>query len=126
MMADLAKHWDRDSISTRVLSNDTDVPYQLACKLMQRLQKVKLVKSTRGPRGGFSLSKSPSVIYLLEIIEAIQGPVTFNRCLVDVSTCIRQSDCPVSGKLVELQEYIINFLRDISLSDLLKDRRTSK
>lgn len=124
LMADLAGHWGGEPMSTRTVSNDTDVPYQLACKLMQRLNDAKLVKSIRGPHGGFMLSKDPSTINLLEVIEAIQGTVTFNRCLVDVSACMRQPDCPVSSKLMELQDYVVNFLSDISLNDLLQKRNT--
>ncbi len=98
VMVNLTMHWGEESISTRAMSNDMDVPYQLACKLMQRLHKAKFVKSARGPNGGFRLSKNPSMINPLKIIETIQGPVTLNKCLVDVSTCIRQPDCPVRQK----------------------------
>jgi len=122
MMVDLAGHWGKEPISTRIVSNEAGVPYQLACKLMQRLQEAKLVNSVRGPHGGFKLSNNPSCINLYEIIEVIQGPVTFNRCLVDVSSCIRQPGCPVSRKLVKLQEHIVNFLNGITLNDLLNDR----
>ena len=76
IMVDLAMHWGQESISTRAVSNDMDVPYQLACKLMQKLHKAKLVKSLRGPKGGFRLSKNPSMTNLLKIIETIQGPVS--------------------------------------------------
>lgn len=116
----LALHWRQSPVSTRAMSNDMDIPYQLACKLAQKLKKAKLIESCRGPKGGFRLSKDPSRINLLEIIEAIQGPMRLNRCLVDVSSCIRQPECPVSKKLYGLQEYITVFLSDITLDQLLE------
>lgn len=118
-MLNLALHWRQTPVSTRTMSNNMDIPYQLACKLTQKLQKAKLVKSYMGPKGGFRLSKAPSRINLLEIIEVVQGPMSLNRCLVDVSSCIRQPDCPVNKKLSGLQEYITAFLSDITLEQLL-------
>ena len=126
VMIDLAMHWGQGPISTSAVSNDMHVPYQLACKLMQRLHKAKFVKSVRGPNGGFRLSKNPSMINLLQIIEVIQGPVTLNRCLVDVSSCIRQPDCPVSRKLMELQQNLVSSLKDITLNDLLQSKNTKR
>ena len=119
-MVNLASHWGQGPISTRAVSQEMDIPYQLACKLMQRLHKAKLLKSCMGPKGGFRLNREPSKIHLLEIIEAIQGPVILNRCLVDVSACVRQPSCPVSRKLAKLQRSLEEFLSGITLDELLK------
>jgi len=119
IMIDLAAHPEDGPISTKTISTGMDIPYHLACKLMQRLQKARLVKSRMGPKGGFSLSKAPSRINILEVIETIQGSISLNRCLVNVSACVRQHDCPVSKKLAGLQKYITTFLTDITLDQLL-------
>ena len=121
IMVALASNWGKEEISTRVFSRQQDIPYQLACKLMQRLHKAKLVKSSRGPKGGFSLRREPSEINLLEIIETIQGPMSINRCLVDIAACVRQSNCPVNKKLQGLQLYLEDFLKAITLEQLLED-----
>ena len=119
VMVNLAMRLEEGPISTKSVSNDMDVPYHLACKLMQKLQKADLVESSMGPKGGFKLSKNPSMINLLEIIETVQGPVSLNRCLVDVSACVRQQDCPINKKLAGLQEYLVSFFTDITLDQLL-------
>jgi len=123
IMVNLAKNWGQESISTRTISHDEDIPYQLACKLMQRFNKAKLVKSSMGPKGGFRLSREPSRINLFQIIKTIQGPVSLNRCLIDVKACLRQRRCPVSKKLAGLQKYIEGFLRQTTLAQLLEDMR---
>ncbi len=119
IMVDLAMRLEEGLISTKAVSSNMDIPYHLACKLMQRLHKASLVESSMGPKGGFKLNKAPSMINLLEIIETIQGPVSLNRCLVDVSACTRQYNCPVSKKLAGLQEYLTTSLSDITLDRLL-------
>ena len=121
MMVYLAIHYGQGPTSTKDVSSNMDIPYYLACKLMQKLQKADLIQSSMGPKGGFKLSKDPSVINLLDIIETIQGPVSLNRCLVDVSACLRQRNCPVNKKLAGLQEYLTTFLRDITLDQLSKE-----
>ena len=125
-MVNLALHWRQSPVSTRTMSNDMEIPYQLACKLTQKLQKAKLIESAMGPKGGFRLSKAPSRINLLEIIETIQGPVSLNRCLLSPDSCPRQPNCPATQKLAELQEYINDYLHSITLADLLHSRDTKK
>ncbi len=119
IMVYLAMHLEKGPISTKAMSSNMSIPYHLACKLMQRLHKASLIESSMGSKGGFKLSKAPSMINLLEIIETVQGPVSLNRCLVDVSACTRQRDCPVNKELAGLQEYLVTFLSDITLDRLL-------
>ncbi len=121
-MVNLAGHYGNEPVSARTISDKEDISYQLACKLMQKLHNAKYVESCMGPKGGFQLSKEPAKINLLEIIEVIQGPLSLNRCLLDIDACSRQKNCPISKKLAELQKYIGNYLSDITLDELLKSR----
>jgi Rrf2 family iron-sulfur cluster assembly transcriptional regulator len=117
-MAHLAKNYGGESISTRVIAEREDISYQLACKLMQKMNDAGLVTSTMGPKGGFTLSKEPSKINLLEIIQAVQGPLTVNRCLAEEECCPRKDLCPLSSKMREIQNYIVGSLSDATLADL--------
>jgi len=121
-MVNLAKHYGDAAASTRTVADDEDIPYQLACKLMQKLHKNRLVESCMGPQGGFRLSRDPLKINVLEVIEAIQGTPSLNKCLLGVETCPRKPKCPVSRKLAGLQVYISNYLGGITLSELVQSR----
>lgn len=119
-LINLAGRYGRDVVSTKVLAEEEDISYQFACKIMQKLQKAKLVRSSMGPRGGFSLSKPPSKVSLLEVIEVVQGPVSLNKCLLTADACKRKPNCGVSKKLAQLQEYIESFLKGVTLDEFLK------
>ena len=123
LMVNLARNYRKGPVSTRTAAAEEDVPYQLACKLMQRMHKSKLLESSMGPKGGFNLSRDPSKISLLELVEIIQGPITVNKCLSGRDSCPRQESCPVTGKLATIQEYICDYLGGITLDQFVQDRR---
>ena len=118
LMVHLAKHYGNGPISTRASATEEHVPYQLACKLMQKLNNAKLVTSCMGPKGGFVLATEPSKISLLDIVEVIQGPVNLNRCLMSEDICPRQTNCAVRGKLAILQKNINSGIAAITLDAL--------
>ena len=125
-MVHLARHWNNGSVATRRLADEEGISYQLACKLMQRLHKAGLVSSSMGPRGGFGLGRKPADINLGQVVAAIQGPLTVNRCVWGIDVCRRQKTCPVSKKLIELQEHLDNYLQSITLEELLHSRNPGK
>lgn len=118
-MVNLAMRWGAEPISARKVSREEDIPYQIMCKLLQRLRTAGLVGSYMGPKGGFRLSRGPAKISLLEIVKAIQGPVRINRCLVGAGGCPLRPQCAASGMLIELENYIGNYLRETTLDKLL-------
>ena len=122
LMVNLAERFGREAVSSRILADKEDVSYQLACKLLQKLNAAGLVKSQMGPRGGFSLAQIPSRINLSQVVEAIQGPVSVNCCLLGKEACQRQSNCPISKKLAGLQDYIEGFLKSVTLEELSQSK----
>jgi len=119
LMVGLARHQEGDgSVSTRLLAEEQDVSYQMACKLMQQLHDARLVESCMGPKGGFRLSRRPAKINLLEVIEVVQGPLSLNRCLAKAGACPRAKVCPVRGKIGELQGRMGEYLGGITLEEL--------
>ena len=124
-MVNLAKNHGNGLVSSKTIATQEKIPYQLACKLMQKLNNANLVKSHMGPKGGFCLSREPSRINVLEIIETIQEPLSLNKCILARNKCPRQKNCTVRPKLIELQEYIGNYLNNITLAELI-EKKSSK
>jgi Rrf2 family protein len=123
-MVNLAKRWGTSAVSTKEISLEEQIPYQLTCKLMQKLQKAGLVQSLMGPKGGFSLNKDPKSITLLEMVVIIQGAPKLNRCLLGSDKCRCQKTCSIRLKIDELQNYIENYLGKITLDELANERQS--
>lgn len=98
----------------------------MACKLMQKLHDSKLVESSMGPKGGFRLRQQPTKINVLDVIEAIQGPLRLNRCLLHADVCPRQDGCEIREKLAELQQSINTHLGRITLDELARRRNVTR
>jgi len=126
LLVNLARSHNDGPVSTRAAAKEEGVPYQLACKLMQRLHKSELVKSCMGPKGGFRLGREPSQISLREVVETIQGPISINRCLMAANACQRQRDCGVRTRLGELQQYVCDYLNRITLDELFDNGRENR
>ncbi len=125
-MINLGHNRRNGPVSANELAKVEGISYQLACKLLQKLHNAKLIRSRRGPAGGYELREDISTITLLEIIETIQGPLALNRCLNNEQDCERKITCPVTDKLNELQERMEAFLSDVSLDDLVESYRAKE
>ncbi len=123
LVVNLAHRYGDGAVSTRVLSDEEGVSYQLACKLMQKLHNAGLVESDMGPKGGFRLGRSPQEVALREVIETIQGPLRLNRCLLGTGVCERQETCPIRARMEELQEQMDQYLGGVTLSELAENRK---
>ena len=119
MMVNLASRFNGEFVSARQLAIEGNFSYQLACKILQRLHKAKLVRSGMGQNGGFALSREPSSINLMEIITALQGGIRLNRCLLGADGCEFEPECEINTKLTCLQLYIDGYLGGITLQEIL-------
>jgi Rrf2 family protein len=106
-------------VSAHEISESMAVSRSFLAKILQRLSKGGIVRSTQGIAGGFELVKKPDKVNILEVIEAIQGPTAVNICAVDERNCDLSSTCPVHPVWVELRENIEKKLRKESFAKLI-------
>lgn len=111
---------DEQTSSLGAIAQDADVPPQLLAKIFQQLGRNNLVRSYRGTGGGFSLGRSPEKITLLEIVEAVEGPISMNRCLMGKSVCSRETFCTVHPVWKKVQDKMKDILSHVTLKDLTK------
>ena len=95
-----------------------DVPPTFLAKIFQQFSKIGLVKSYRGTGGGFILGRTPDKITLLEVVEAVEGPIVPNRCVVNKGDCPRDAICNVHPVWVDVQQQVRDILNNITLQKL--------
>jgi Rrf2 family iron-sulfur cluster assembly transcriptional regulator len=71
----ITKHQSKKTILSQDISNQYDIPLEYLLKILQQLVRANVLHSKRGPRGGFSLARPANKITMLEIIEAVDGPM---------------------------------------------------
>jgi Rrf2 family protein len=101
------------------IANEMNIPAQFLHQVMPRLVKAGLVRSRRGARGGYRLAKQPGEISLLQIVQAIDGPIYINRCLFDHEDCTMDEYCPIRPVFQDAQDALRKVLDDSSLADLI-------
>ena len=95
-----------------------ECPEQFLSKVLQNLTRAGLVLSHRGNTGGFELPNIHRAATLLEVVEAIEGPIRLNVCLNTDRSCTRQEWCPAHDVWVNAQAAVAQVLRDATISGL--------
>ena len=79
----VAKNKDQKIILSQTIAKEYNIPLEYLLKILQQLVRANVLRSKRGPRGGFSLAKNPKKINMLEIVEAVEGPMTNQLSLIE-------------------------------------------
>lgn len=87
-------------------------------KVMQRLVRAGFVQSIRGPKGGFHLAQDPARITLLQVFEAVDGPLQDTRCLFQEPEC-RFGTCILGDMLAQVSSVIRSYLEPTTLRDAI-------
>ena len=103
------------------VSREEHIPKSFAAKIFQSLAKAGLLKSNRGSGGGFTLLKKSGDITVLEVIEAIEGKIAFQRCLAeDEPKCEHLGGCALCGLFEQAQDRVKDVFSRTTLADLMK------
>ncbi|HZM60985.1 MAG TPA: SUF system Fe-S cluster assembly regulator [Vicinamibacterales bacterium] len=117
-MKHLAQKHRATSTCAREIAEQYDIPIELMAKVLQRLVRNRLLVSTQGTRGGYTLGRAPSSISVADVIEAIDGPFTVTACTSDKHDCEQYSKCSVRDPLWQIRERIAATLGTVTLADM--------
>jgi len=105
------------------ISKDLSLPTPFLAKILQQLAKQKILSSTKGPHGGFSLMKDPKKITLLDIVKTIDGDEVLTNCIVHNRTCKsvdkRKDECPLHDDYDKIRTDLVKMFRSTTISDLV-------
>jgi Rrf2 family protein len=107
--------------STQEIAERQNIPAPFLAKIISQLSLSGLVNTHRGAGGGVMLARPPAEISLLQVIEALDGPVRLNRCAVDPGMCPRDETCPVHQVWTRAQESLVTTLHDTTFDLLAGD-----
>jgi Rrf2 family iron-sulfur cluster assembly transcriptional regulator len=119
-MLDLAFHTETGPVTLSEISKRQDISLSYLEQLFTRLRKQQLVRSTRGPGGGYSLNKPADQLAVAEIVAAVDETVDTTRCS-GASNCHDGRQCLAHELWDDLSQQIFGFLKGISLQDLMED-----
>ena len=102
--------------STSQIAEEQRIPPSFLAKIISQLSVAGLLHTSRGARGGVSLAKNPDDIALLDVVEAIDGPILLNECVHDTGACTFSDDCPMRPIWCEAQKDLVNRLRSTSFA----------
>jgi Rrf2 family protein len=111
---------NKDRTSVRELAQELKIPRPFLRKILQRLNKKRILKSYKGKDGGFVLSGPLEKIFLIDLMRIFQGRLKLHECLFKRKICPNKETCSLGGKLAEIEKYVVSQLESISIASLLK------
>ncbi len=122
-MAYLADIPDGRVASLHEIGHAQDVPESFLAKILQSLVHAGLAESRRGAHGGFALAKPAHEISMRAVVEAVDGPIALNTCVLSPDDCGRSDHCRMHAVWIEAQERMMAVLEGVSLASLSTETR---
>jgi Rrf2 family transcriptional regulator, cysteine metabolism repressor len=114
----LAQH-QNDGLQSLSQIASVGIPKQYLEQLLGSLRRNGLIRSERGANGGYQLAKSPAEVTVLDIIDAMEGPLALSDCLSSDTQCARAGQCRVRLVWERLTDSINRELAGVTLKDML-------
>ena len=103
--------------SAKQIANKYFIPREILAKILQELASLNMIKSIKGPKGGYQLSCDINSINILEFIQMLEGPIGIVDCTTS-SGCRQSECCTIKDPLVKINSKIIETLKNITLNEL--------
>lgn len=112
----LAKLDPDEKAATSQIATEQEIPLSFLAKIIAQLSVAGLLQTMRGARGGVTLAKDPQDITLLEVVEAIDGPILLNDCVDDDYEC-PVDGCPIREVWRDIQNDLVYRLRTTTFGE---------
>jgi Rrf2 family protein len=101
-----------------------DIPESFLAKILQSLVRSGLALSQRGAHGGFALARPAATITMQDVIEAVDGPISLNLCVLSPEDCVRSDSCLVHCAWLRAQDRLMDVLGTVTLESLVAQPTT--
>lgn len=124
VMMELAGHYGLGPMPVDVIAKRQELSGKYIHLIVMALRSARLVRSVRGPNGGYELAKDPATISAFEVVSALEGGCVPVDCVADINSCTRISRCAAHNVWCEVASAIEGILSSITLEQLADRQRT--
>ena len=117
-MIDLARHHGEGPVLVRSIAERQEVSSKYLHALLASLKAAKLVRSVRGSGGGYTLARPDQDIHVIQILEALEGPIAVVDCVADAEVCNRAETCATRDLWTDLSRAFEDTLTGLTLEEL--------
>ena len=115
----LARTGNSERAATSAIAKEQNIPPSFLAKIISQLSIAGLLHTARGARGGVTLAREPKDISLLEVVEAIDGPIQLNECVKGSGVCTFEDNCPIRAVWCDAQDELVRRLRSTNFGELI-------
>ena len=108
-------------VNRREVASAMQIPDQFLSKIAQQLARSGFIEIVQGPKGGYRLVKPPGDITLLDVVEAVEGEIFLNDCVMNPDSCFRNAECSVYKVWQRARDQLRDTLRQATFERLLND-----
>lgn len=123
---ELALEYGKAPLQIKTIADREDISNKYLEQLIAMLKASGLVRSIRGPRGGYVLAKPPSEVLMKDVFLTLEGPMIPAECLQHEEYCERCTDCATRQIWQQLQNAILGVLESVTLADLVQNTKEMK
>lgn len=110
---------NKEIVTSGELVSELNIPRPFLRKLLQILNKNKVLISYKGKGGGFILNKPADRIFVIDLITIFQGALSLNECFFRKELCSRRNSCTLRKKIRVIEKNMLSEIKNITLASLL-------
>jgi Rrf2 family protein len=115
----LARVGKDERVATSQVAKEQKIPPSFLAKIISQLSIAGLLNTSRGAHGGIKLARNARDISLLEVIEAIDGPINLNMCVEGEGNCMFEENCPLRPVWCDARKELVTKLKNTTFAQLI-------
>jgi Rrf2 family protein len=113
-------------ISSKFIAEKIDIPAPFIAKIFQKLSKEKIIRSTKGPNGGFYLTEKELSKTLFDVVKCIDGLSIFENCFLGLPKCSDENPCAIHNIVSPCKKHLRQELSDKSIAEIAEETKKGK
>lgn len=110
------------NLNVKEIATEIESPEPFTAKILQQLARQKIISSIKGPNGGFFIEKNKKPVTIFQIVDAIEGPDFFDRCILGLKNCTEKKPCPLHNHFIQYRKEIKTLFKTKTVHDLILNK----